>query len=482
MTVKVLPYNRALVPQETGWWCGPASTQIVLDTQGKHAAERDLAAEMGTHRGGTDYIGLIERVLDRRLPDGRYTSVYCERDPMTPSQKSRLWADLTRSIDAGYGVVMNWVAPPNNYPKGVKGSVSPAYSGGTVYHYVAAMGYDSAGDRAVWIADSGFRPFGYWVSFDQTATLIPPKGYCYANVQTVSTTPPPVAPAKPVTVLGAATGITETKAAEILPTVQQGLRLSNCTTVNRVATWLAQIGHESASFNATEEYASGDESTDRWRYKGRTWIQITWEANYAGFSRWAWENNLVDAANYFVRYPKRLADLRWAGIGPAWYWTVARPDINTLCDRGDFDMVTYRINGGQNGREDRRRRHALALAQGDQLLTITREGETPTEEGLDMADRLYPSVSIYKTPGEGARYTLAQLIQSIDAMSHREAVEDAAIQGSLDDIDRVMRVAAGKGEFRDAWAVNHAKNVLVRLEQVNPGALQSYREWKGIAS
>ena len=53
----------------------------------------------------------------------------------------------------------------------------------TVYHYVAAMGYDDPpGAWAVWIADSGFWPFGYWCGFDQVATLIPPKGYTYADV------------------------------------------------------------------------------------------------------------------------------------------------------------------------------------------------------------------------------------------------------------------------------------------------------------
>jgi hypothetical protein len=31
------------------------------------------------------------------------------------------------------------------------------------------------------VADSGFWPFGYWCAFDQVATLIPPKGYTYAD-------------------------------------------------------------------------------------------------------------------------------------------------------------------------------------------------------------------------------------------------------------------------------------------------------------
>jgi predicted chitinase len=480
MAEKVLPYERGVVPQETGYWCGPASTQVILNSRNITVAERDLAREMGTHTGGTDYIGLIERVLDRVLPDARYTSVYVENDPMTASQKDRLWEHVVGSINAGFGVSMNWVAPPHNYPRGVNGSASPAYGGGTVYHYVACMGYDDSGDRALWIADSGFRPFGYWVSFDQAASLIPPKGYAYASVKGAVSVPDVPKPLEPevdaVAVLAAATGLTKAAAKKILPTVQQGLRLSGCTNVLRIATWLAQIGHESA-FKYTEEIAKNGRYAP---YIGRTWIQITWEANYRSFSQWAFDNGLVDSPDFFVNDYKALADLRWAGIGPAWYWTVARTDINELCDRGEFDTVTYRINGGQNGAADRRARYDRALAQGDKLLTLVQEGNSSDEELL-MSDRLYPSVSLYKNPGEGARYTLAQLIQSIDGFAHREAVEDAALQGSLSDIEKIFRVAAGQGEFKDAWAVNHAKTFLVRLEQENRSALEAYRLSKGIA-
>jgi lysozyme family protein len=180
---KVLPYDHSIVPQETGFWCGPAATQVVLNSRGIIVAERDLALSIGTHTGGTDYVGLIERDLDKRVPQASYMSVYMPNDPPTPAQREKLWSDLVRGIDAGWGMIMNWVAPPSNYPRGVKGSQPPAYGGGTVYHYVAAMGYDDTpGARAVWIADSGFRPFGYWCGFDQVATLIPPKGYTYANI------------------------------------------------------------------------------------------------------------------------------------------------------------------------------------------------------------------------------------------------------------------------------------------------------------
>ena len=98
-----------------------------------------------------------------------------------------------------------------------------------------------------------------------------------------------------------------------------------------------------------------------------------------------------------------------------------------------------------------------------------------------MADTLYPSVSIYKEPGEGAKYTLAQLIQSIDGMRHRETVEESAIRGNLEDIHRIFRVAAGQGEFRDAYTVNYAKSVISQIKNQNPEALAAYLASKGVA-
>lgn len=174
--MKVLDYDRRIVPQETPYWCGPAATQVVLNGRGVASSEPALARELGTHQGGTDHIGLITPVLNRYLPGAKYVVREMPNDPPTIEQQTRLWLDIKNSIDGGFGVVANIVAPPSNYPRGVNGSVSPAYRGGTVYHYIALMGYDEA-NQAVWVADSGFAPFGYWIGFNQLSTLIPPKGY-----------------------------------------------------------------------------------------------------------------------------------------------------------------------------------------------------------------------------------------------------------------------------------------------------------------
>lgn len=187
VTEKRLDYPRDEVHQDTGWNCGPASAQTVIRAAAKKfIPEATLAMEMGTHRGGTDHIGQITRTLQKHIPAAKYATVEMPNDPPSTEQRERLWQHLTGSIDAGYGMVVNIVAPPNNYPRPSYTSTQALqYSGGTVYHYVAAMGYaiDGNGVKHVWIADSGFKPYGSWITFAQFATLIPPKGYAYATAK-----------------------------------------------------------------------------------------------------------------------------------------------------------------------------------------------------------------------------------------------------------------------------------------------------------
>lgn len=289
-------------------------------------------------------------------------------------------------------------------------------------------------------------------------------------------------------ILAAATGLSEARAAEILPAVSDGLKASQCTNVNRIAMWLAQVGHESAGFNATEEYASGaayegradlgnTQPGDGVRFKGRSWIQITGRNNYAAFSRWCSGKGLVLSPTEFVDNPNRLAELRWAGIGAAWYWTVARPDINALSDRQDLETVTRRINGGTNGLADRRDRYNRALLQGDALLQLLTEPLDPIEELL-MSDLQVESLSIYATPGEPL-IPIVRMVQAIDAAEHRKLVEDWARTGDADALSRIARTAAGQGKFRDAATIAHAKAVLADIEATNPAVLQEFISQKG---
>lgn len=385
MTQKQLPYSREIVQQETGYWCGPASAQVVLDSRGIHVAESILASEIGTTWNGTDYIGLIERVLDQRVPEARYTSVQMPNDPPTGEQRARLWRDIVRSIDAGWGVIVNIVAPPSNYPRAVAPStISPAYSGGTVYHYMTVMGYDDAGARSVWIADSGFSPFGYWMSFDQLATLIPPKGYAYAEVEPVPAPQPQRQPERGLDAetLARAMGSTVPleRYAALLPAFTAAMREAGCTTVERAAMWCAQLGHESVGLKYMSELwgptpdqrtydgRMGNGPGEGFKYRGRGPIQVTGRNNYMELSRWAHGRGLVPSPTFFVDNPDQLASDRYGFLGAVWYWTAARPQLNAFADASDIVAATHAINGGTNGLPDRLIRYKRCLELGAALL------------------------------------------------------------------------------------------------------------------
>ncbi|WP_249338057.1 C39 family peptidase [Tsukamurella paurometabola] len=405
MTEKLLPYDRSIVPQETGFWCGPASSQIALNTRGVQAAEVDLARELGTTVNGTNHVGLIRDLLNRRLPGANYKAIFLENDPPSEAQKNTLWANLVRSIDAGYGVVMNWVAPPSNYPRGVKGSVSPRYGGGVVYHYVTAMGYDDI-ERAVWIADSGFQPQGYWISFDQCASLIPPKGYAFADVAApVVQLPVPARASLTAESLSEAMGgaLPLDRYRALLPALNDALIQCGCTTVDRAAMWLAQVGHESGGLKWMEEIADGSayegradlgntQPGDGRRFKGHGPIQITGRYNHAKVSEWAFSKGLVPTPTFFVEQPQQLASDKYGFLGVVWYWTVAR-DMNSYADRNDILGATRAVNGGTNGLDDRTQRWNRCRAMGDRIL--------PNSGGFLMDDTLYQS--LYVDPKTGQR-------------------------------------------------------------------------------
>lgn len=154
--------------QQTGYWCGPAATRIALSARGIYRTQSQLAAQLGTHTGGTDWIGQITRVLSGYV--GWYETKEMPNDPPTQAQRDLLWRDIVLNINNNYPIVANIVAPANNHP--------PGYPNYTIYHYFTVIGYNDA-NMTVLIADPA--NFGgnqiYWLTFHQLATLIPPKGY-----------------------------------------------------------------------------------------------------------------------------------------------------------------------------------------------------------------------------------------------------------------------------------------------------------------
>lgn len=120
--------------------------------------------------------------------------------------------------------------------------------------------------------------------------------------------------------------------------------------------FLAQIAHESDGFRTTREYASGrayegrqdlgnTEEGDGIRFRGRGLIQLTGRANYKAFAHWSGVE-VEDEPELLEEFPLALE-------AAVWYWDSR--DLNTLADKGDFERITRKINGGLNGLEDRQR-------------------------------------------------------------------------------------------------------------------------------
>lgn len=203
---KVLQYPRQSiaeydgVPQQKSWDCGPASAQVILASAGIHKSEDYLIKRIGTTTAGTNHSGLITPILNEYLPGSGYKVTWISKEPVPSHQVEALWDGVVKSIDGNRGCIFNFVAPPSNFPRGTRGSTSPEYRGwNTIYHYVAGMGYakDNDGSRHFWIADPGFRPFGYWCSLEQVASLIVPHSYAVATTAKAVTPPPKPAQPKP---------------------------------------------------------------------------------------------------------------------------------------------------------------------------------------------------------------------------------------------------------------------------------------------
>ena len=138
----------------------------------------------------------------------------------------------------------------------------------------------------------------------------------------------------------------------------------------RVAAFIAQIGHESGQFRYVRELGSDqylskydtgslakrlgntpEADGDGQKYRGRGLIQITGRANYITCG----EALALDLVNH----PELLEKPQHACMSAAWFW--ASRGLNTLADAGQFDTITRRINGGQNGAADRQALYARAL-------------------------------------------------------------------------------------------------------------------------
>lgn len=260
---------------------------------------------------------------------------------------------------------------------------------------------------------------------------------------------------------------------ELLPAVQQALQKCNCTNEARIAMWLAQIGHESAGLRYMEEIADGSAYENRpdlgnsnfgdgRKFKGRGPIQITGRYNYTSLSQWAFQNKLVPTSNFFVDNPSQLSTDTYGFIGVIWYWTVARPGINSMCDNYDLNGVTRAINGGLNGIVDRKQRWNKCLSFRSELLKLI---ETPSatidlekgflmalskNEQIEIRDKvrqlwgasfnLVPSKSRYADPND--LWASKDFDRNMDGFIFDMIMEHDAALGDKAALERIQKAAA----------------------------------------
>ena len=298
---------------------------------------------------------------------------------------------------------------------------------------------------------------------------------------------------------------------QLLPAVSACLRDCDCTSVARIAMWVAQIGTESAGLKYMEEIASGAEYEGRTdlgntepgdgvRFKGRGPIQVTGRHNYTELSQWAFDKGLVPSPTFFVDQPAQLASDKYGFIGVTWYWTTQRP-MNDAADARDIERASIYVNGRNrntgraNGIENRTNRYNHALGMGDQLLTLTTEEDDPLSalnadeqrELLDLARQQAKyrrnSLSPLRHLGEGEVNTCAGFAWSADGLIHPQFVLMAAKFGHLDSIALLAEIAgADPQKYPDrAEDAKLAAAMLKEIEETNPEVLREYLAVRGAA-
>jgi hypothetical protein len=166
--------------QQTGSWCGPSATRMVISTRETNLpSQQSLADELGTTDDGTAHVGLMVDLLNSRWKlTGPAAYVRHDIDDVpTQPQRDQLKKDVLERINAGYGIVANVISGwrPPGYP-----------TWGVWHHYVSVVGYDDNGDKVL-VADPAGEggqdtaftevPRTYWIAMEDLGTWIGGRGY-----------------------------------------------------------------------------------------------------------------------------------------------------------------------------------------------------------------------------------------------------------------------------------------------------------------
>lgn len=172
-------------------------------------------------------------------------------------------------------------------------------------------------------------------------------------------------------------GLRPDKARRCAGPMATALQLAQCTSHDRAAAFLAQVGHESGRLVYTREIWGPTPQQQRYepkttlsaklgnvfrgdghRYLGRGWLQTTGRVNYA-LTTVKLRELLGASVPDFEANPALLEQEEWAALSAALFWRAK--NLNRWIDAGDFAELTRRINGGYNGLADRQLLFTRAL-------------------------------------------------------------------------------------------------------------------------
>lgn len=198
--------------------------------------------------------------------------------------------------------------------------------------------------------------------------------------------------------LRSATGCSAEAAQRFAGPLSAACAFYSIDTPARLAAFLAQIGHESASLRFTTELWGPTEAQksyegraslgntvpgDGERFKGHGLIQTTGRFNHARVRDRLRERFPHLDVPDFESEPARLAEPQWACLSAADYWDDRH--LNPLADAGQFELITRRINGGLNGQADRlarweRAKKALEAAHPTPATLLAAPAAQPAQE------------------------------------------------------------------------------------------------------
>ncbi len=143
----------------------------------------------------------------------------------------------------------------------------------------------------------------------------------------------------------------------LIPYLNQYMNFYQINSPQRVWHFIAQAAHETMSFNTLKELASGSEYEGRKdlgntehgdgvKYKGRGIFQTTGRFNYEKTSLNLFKDKrLIDK-------PELLEQPEWAVLSACFFWDSRK--LNCLADQNNIRNITFKINGGLNGFNERK--------------------------------------------------------------------------------------------------------------------------------